>query len=95
MPITMTTATVYQWEVDPKANPPAVKVSHQAPVSMKLGDRSNNADYSPLMAQYILNLNPKDVGEYEILVTAMRDSMLTVVGVNSQQIIPPPLPVQQ
>jgi len=99
--ITVTKATVTRWQPDNAANPTQNVLMEQRDVTVKLADRSNNPDLSPIVAQYVLEsaVDPAhpdgDPAKYKDYLTAARNGLLTVTGMTSQVLTPPPLAPRQ
>jgi hypothetical protein len=98
MPVVVT-ATVMRWAVNRAVNPAVVEFHSSDNVSMFMGDGTNNADVSPIIANYILTTAANNQQMQAELLAAARDGLLQVV--NPQRItvtlpsVPPVGPAAQ
>ena len=83
------TATVLRWVVGGDGKTETVKYFDSTPISMFVADGANNADFSPIIAEYILKADQKDQSE---LLRAARDGLLQVTSVNRISVTPPGVP---
>jgi hypothetical protein len=83
-------ATVLQWKVDRNGGTPIVEFASSKPISVYVGDGTNDTDVSAIIAEYILKA-PNAAKEKELL-KAARDGLLQVTGLNRLEVVPPAVP---
>jgi hypothetical protein len=86
------TATIVRWAVDRTGQTPIVNFVSATPFSMYVADGTNSSDFSPVIAQFILDTaqnNPQDQAD---LLAASRDGLLQVTGYQRTAIASPAVP---